>query len=85
MKGEGNDAVYIALYVDDFFLMGKNIERIKEVKDGLCTQFKMKDLGEARFLLGVEIRRQVNGGFWYKSDTLGMLSSASTWRGASPC
>ena len=61
VKGEGDDAVYIALYVDDLFLVGKTMERIKEVKDGLCSQFKMKDLGEARFLLGIEIRRQVNG------------------------
>ena len=61
VKGEGDDAVYIALYVDDLFLVGKKLGEIKEVKDGLCTQFKMKDLGEARFLLGIEIRRQVNG------------------------
>ena len=31
------------------------------MKDGLCSQFKMKDLGEAKFLLGIEIRRQPNG------------------------
>ena len=48
VKGEGDDAVYIALYVhDDLFLVGKKLGGIKEVKDGLCTQFKMKDLGEA--------------------------------------
>ena len=61
MKGEGDDAVYIALYVDDFFLVGKKLGRLREVKDGLSSQFKMKDLGEARFLLGIEIRRQPNG------------------------
>ena len=31
------------------------------MKDGLSSQFKMKDLGEAKFLLGIEIRRQPNG------------------------
>ena len=61
VKGEGDDAVYIALYVDDLFLVGKKLGRIREVKDGLCSQFKMKDLGEAKFLLGIEIRRQPNG------------------------
>ena len=61
VKGEGEDAVYIALYVDDLFLVGKKLGEIKEVKDGLCTQFKMKDPGKARFLLGIEIRRQANG------------------------
>ena len=61
VKGEGEDAVYIALYVDDLFLLGRKLGRIQEVKDGLSSQFKMKDLGEAKFLLGIEIRRQPNG------------------------
>ena len=61
VKGEGDDAVYIAMYVDDLFLVGRKLGRIREVKDGLSSQFKMKDLGEARFLLGIEIRRQDNG------------------------
>ena len=61
VKGEGDDAVYIALYVDDLFMVGKMLGRIREVKDGLSSQFKMKDLGEAKFLLGIEIRRQSNG------------------------
>ena len=54
--------MYIALYVDDLFLVGKELENIKEVKVGFCTEFKSKYLGEARFLLGIEIIRQVNGG-----------------------
>ena len=61
MEGEGKEAVFIALYVDDLFLVGKVLERIKEAKRGLNAEFKMKDLGEARFLLGIEIRRQPNG------------------------
>ena len=61
MKGEGETAVYIALYVDDLFLVGRGLKEIQGVKDGLCSEFKMKDLGEAKFLLGIEIRRQNNG------------------------
>ena len=37
------------------------LDEIKKVKARLSTEFKMKDLGEARFLLGIEIRRQENG------------------------
>ena len=37
------------------------MDNIKEVKKGLQSEFKMKDLGEAKFLLGIEIRRQENG------------------------
>ena len=61
VKGEGEDAVYIALYVDDLFLVGRKLSNIEVVKRGLHEEFKMKDLGEAKFLLGIEIRRQENG------------------------
>ena len=61
VKGEGEDAVYIALYVDDLFLVGVKLGNIEEVKRGLSAEFKMKDLGEAKFLLGIEIRRHSNG------------------------
>ena len=61
VKGEGEDAVYIALYVDDLFLVGRKLSNIEVVKRGLHEEFKMKDLGEAKFLLGIEIRRQKNG------------------------
>ena len=61
MKRDGDSAIYIALYVDDLFLVGELLEEIEKVKAGLTTEFKMEDLGEARFLLGVEIRRQANG------------------------
>ena len=61
VKGEGEGAVYIALYVDDLFMVGMQPKNIEVVKQGLGKEFKMKDLGEARFLLGIEIRRQKNG------------------------
>ena len=59
--GEGEDAVYIALYVDYLFLVGLKLENIQWMKEGLSREFKMKDLGEARFLLGIEIRKLANG------------------------
>ena len=61
VKGEAEKAVYIALYVDDLFLVGKLHAHIREVKRGLSKEFKMKDLGEAKFLLGLDIRRRGNG------------------------
>ena len=61
VKGEGVDAIYIALYVDDLFIVGMKLINTESVKKGLCAEFKMKDLGEARFLLGIRIRRQENG------------------------
>ena len=51
VKGEGENKVYIALYADDLFLVDNKLERIKEVKNGLHREFKMRDLGEANLRL----------------------------------
>ena len=61
VKGEWKHAVYIASYVDYLFLAGRKLSNIEVVKRGLCEEFKMKYLGEAKFLLGIEIKRQKNG------------------------
>ena len=45
----------------DLFLLGMKLVNIEVVKWGLGKEFKMKDLGEAKFLLGIEIRRRDNG------------------------
>ena len=47
----------LGLFVDDKFLIGKLLARIGSVKSFLHSRFRMKDLGTATFLLGVEIRR----------------------------
>jgi hypothetical protein len=45
------------LYVDDMLLVGNNMKVIKEVKSKLSSNFDMKDLGDANFILGIEIKR----------------------------
>ena len=71
MKGSGEGAVYIALYIDDLFMVGMVLANIEVVKEGLWREFKMKDLGEARFLLGIVVRRVVTC-FSVRSDMQGV-------------
>ena len=47
----------LTLYVDDILLVGNNLEMIKATKKWLSSLFEMKDMGEARYVLGVEIIR----------------------------
>ncbi|WJX83794.1 hypothetical protein P8452_66428 [Trifolium repens] len=54
------DFIILLLYVDDMLIVGKNISRIKELKNTLSESFAMKDLGEARKILGIEIVRDRN-------------------------
>ena len=49
--------VFLVLYVDDILLMGDNVKLLTEIKDWLATQFKMKDLGNANYVLGIQIFR----------------------------
>ena len=61
VMGEGPKRTYLALYVDDLMLLNKMMGPITEVKGLLGEQFKMKDLGEVKFMLGLEVRRRENG------------------------
>jgi hypothetical protein len=56
-KEEGGHFIYVALYVDDMLLIGNNMEAIKEVKKKISSKFNMKDLSAAKFILGMEIKR----------------------------
>ena len=58
---QGGRRVLLGLFVDDMFVIGRMMDLINMVKDFLHSRFKMKDLGAATFLLGMEIRRLPGG------------------------
>ena len=63
--------VILLLYVDDILLIGNNKEMIKGVKSQLSSQFEMKDLGAANFILGIEIKRdRMNIKLWLNQRKL---------------
>lgn len=49
--------VIIALYVDDLLIASPSMETMNRVKRELSKRFQMKDLSEARMVLGFEIHR----------------------------
>jgi hypothetical protein len=49
--------VIVAASTDDLLMISECLKRLEAVKRGLENHFEMTDLGEARWLLGVEIRR----------------------------
>nr|GEX66636.1 retrotransposon protein, putative, Ty1-copia subclass [Tanacetum cinerariifolium] len=49
--------LYLVLYVDDMLIAAPNKDQIRELKDQLSNKFDMKDLGAAKMILGMEIRR----------------------------
>ena len=48
---------FLVLYVDDILLIGNDVKLLESVKEYLNSQFSMKDLGEAAYILGIKIYR----------------------------
>ena len=53
--------VIILVYVDDLLVTGDSLKIVKEIKEKLKQVFKMKDLGELRYFLGIEFARSNQG------------------------
>jgi hypothetical protein len=52
---EGDDECIVCLYVDDMLIASRDKTVIASVKAGISQKFRIKDLGRARFVLGIEI------------------------------
>nr|XP_016473928.1 PREDICTED: uncharacterized mitochondrial protein AtMg00810-like [Nicotiana tabacum] len=53
--------VIILVYVDDLLITGSDIKLIQEAKHMLNNNFKIKDLGELKYFLGIEFARSFKG------------------------
>jgi len=49
--------MFLTLYVDDILLIGNNLEMMNDANQWLSSVFEMKGMGEARYVLGMEIVR----------------------------
>ncbi|KAL0444613.1 UNVERIFIED_CONTAM: Retrovirus-related Pol polyprotein from transposon RE2 [Sesamum latifolium] len=54
-KISGSSVAYIVFYVDDILLIGNDVKMLGDIKAWLSTQFSMKDMGEASYILGIKI------------------------------
>ncbi|XP_019094441.1 PREDICTED: uncharacterized protein LOC109129883 [Camelina sativa] len=58
---QGAVRIHILIYVDDLIIAGSNEDATAKFKDYLASCFKMKDLGELKYFLGIEIARNESG------------------------
>jgi hypothetical protein len=55
VKFKGKDFTILVLYVDDILLVSSDENMLYEIKGFLSSNFDMKDLGDASYVLGIEI------------------------------
>lgn len=69
-KRESKNLAIIAIYVDDLLILTNNENTRVSLKEKLSQKFDMKDLGEARYLLGMNItRNRKTGKVWLNQTT----------------
>jgi hypothetical protein len=56
-KFKSRKFIFFILHVDDILLASSDVTILLETKRFLSSNFDMKDLGEAPFVLGIEIHR----------------------------
>ena len=59
-KFKNEKFIFLVLYVDDILLASSDVSLLLETKKFLSLKFDMKGLGEASFVLGIEIHRDRN-------------------------
>ena len=62
--------VVVLVYVDDLIISGNDKEGILETKTYLKTVFDIKDLGELKYFLGIEVCRSSKAYFYHKGSIL---------------
>lgn len=55
---EGSKIIMVAVYVDDLLMASNDRDSMVKLKSGLKKAFKIKDLGEAKYCLGIEIKQE---------------------------
>ncbi|KAL0540186.1 hypothetical protein IC582_024419 [Cucumis melo] len=56
-KNNKGKVAFLVLYVDDILLIENDVGYLTDVKAWLVAQFQIKDLGEAQYVLGIQIIR----------------------------
>jgi hypothetical protein len=62
IKIKGSSFIILVLYVDDILLASSDKNLLHKTKGFLSSNFDMKDLGDASYVLGIEIHQDRSKG-----------------------
>jgi len=55
-----SSTTFLLTYVDDINIASNDSGRVEEIKAKLASKFKIKDLGRAKYCMGIEINQEGN-------------------------
>lgn len=61
IKHNNSSFTTLLVYVDDLIIVGNNLDEITHIKSDLNSRFRIKDLGDLKYFLGLEIARSREG------------------------
>ncbi|XP_070673914.1 uncharacterized mitochondrial protein AtMg00810-like [Malus domestica] len=65
-KAQGTSFTAVLIYVDDILLIGNDLQEMERLKTFLLTRFRIKDLGDLKYFLGIEFSRCQKGIFMFQ-------------------
>jgi hypothetical protein len=60
-RHSGRRITVLVVYVDDIIITGDDEQGIKYLKENLSKEFEVKDLGQLKYFLGIEVARSPPG------------------------
>jgi hypothetical protein len=60
-RSNGGEVLYVAVFVDDLIISGSSLKAVNKFKSELKDTYSMKDLGEIKYCLGIEVKQEVRG------------------------
>ena len=63
VKLQGSKLAVVLVYVDDLIITGDDEDKIHRIRENLVVRFQMKELGELKHFLGLEVDQVKDGLF----------------------
>ena len=63
VKLQGSKLAVVLVYVDDLIITGDDEDEIHRIRENLVVRFQMKELGELKHFLGLEVDQVKDGLF----------------------
>ena len=60
-KYDGDSFIGLLLYIDNIVIESNNSSHVEDLKRFLNSQFKLKDLGQLKYFLGLKVAKSSKG------------------------